>query len=251
MNNKTIYVPNKHDKMEVVFNQFFGLGDIIFIEPLYRMYHELEYRVVAPVNDEYYWIKDYIPYVDFRKKSEFKYSYETVEQPDDGRLHLPTRFSHPLYRGHDLHYGDDRGNWMRDKYLYLGLDEWMWKTMKWERKAQRENDLFSQLGIKGEYNLINEHFGGTFERVAINPNNGLQNVYVERVGNFTLLDWALVIEMASNIYVVDSSIVWPIEVLDTRAKELHIYPRYPFLEDVNYFKDQFTKNWIFHDSTTL
>lgn len=246
------YQPNWHNKKEVVINQFFGLGDLLFIEPIFRHYHNLGYQVYVPVNDEYYWLMHYIKYVHFRKKSEFPYSYETVEQPDDGRLHIPLRFAHPLLRGHDLHYGDDRENWMRDKYLFLGLPENLWRMMTFVRNAEKEKQLFDQLGIKeeGNYNFINENWGGTFEKVPINPDNGLQDIRMRHIPGFTMLDWLMVIELARNVYTVETSIMYLIEALTLNVyDQLHLYPRYPALDNVNYIKSYMQKNWVFHDSS--
>jgi hypothetical protein len=236
---------------QVVINQAASLGDILFIEPIYRHYHEQGYTVIAPVNDDLYWIREYIPYVIFRKKSQFKYSYETVEQPEDGRLHLPLRFAHPLLRGYDLHYGDERENWMRDKYLYLGLDENLWRTMQFARNKEKEDLLFVKLGIEGEYNFVNEHFGGSFEKVPITINNDLPCVHLKKMDGFTLLDWLGVIEKATNIYTVETSIMWVIEALPMAAKEFNLYPRYPFLEHTKYITSYLQKNWKQHEITNL
>lgn len=238
-------------KKEVVINQFFELGDILFIEPIYRDFYYQGYDVIAPVNKEYLWVQDYIPYVQFKNKEEFPYNYEQVEQPEDGRLHIPLRFAHPLYRGYELHYGDDRTNWMCDKYLYLGLNKDLWRTMQFDRKRGREEELFKKLYVGEEYNLVNEHFGGSFERVPLTINNNLPCVYMKRVEDYTLLDWLKVVENATNIYTIETSLIYLIESFKTTAKELHIYPRYPFLENVDYIKPYLNKNWICHDSTNL
>lgn len=229
---------------KVIINQFFGLGDILFIEPIYRHFHNQGYKVIAPVEDELYWIMHYINYVHFKKKSEFEYDYESIEQRQEGdTLHIPLRFAHPLYRGLEPHDGSQRENWMCDKYLYLGLDKDLWRTLKWDR-SDKEDSLYRMLGIKGKYNLINENFGGGFQKLEIDPNNDLPNVYVNKIDEFTLLDWAKVIENATNIYTVETSIIYMIEVLKTKAKELIMYPRFPYLENVDYIKGYLNKNWI-------
>ena len=166
---------------KVIINQYRFLGDIIFIEPIFRYFHNKGHQVIVPVDTEYLWLQQYIPYVQFIDKATFPYNYEGVEQANDGNIHLPLRFAHPLYRGYDdLHYGDDRKNWMRDKYLYLGFDEYFWRTIQWERNRINEEMLFilkCRAGkITGPYNLINQHFGGTHEKVEIIPDNDLPNV---------------------------------------------------------------------------
>lgn len=247
-----IFLPNEHNRMEVVINQFAGLGDILFIEPIYRWWHGLGYSVIAPVNPDILWVQEYIPYVKFVDKNGFDYNPEVVEQKKDGRLHVPLRFANPLYRGFDdLHYGDDRKNWMGDKYLYLGLEVDMWRTMNFERNLGNEYALYDKLGITGPYNLVNEHFGGSFERVEIKPDNGLQDVYLRKIDNFSLIDWLKVIENAENIYTVETSIMWLIEAFKTKAVGLHLYPRFPWLEDTKYIRSYLYKNWIFHDKTEV
>lgn len=239
----------KYEKKEVVINQFFGLGDILFIEPIYRYYHDRGFKVIAPVLKKYLWIQEYIDYVEFKEKETYTYSYETVEQAEDGRLHVPLRFAHPLYRGYsDLHSGE-RKNWMRDKYLYLGMDEFKYKEFKWTRN-ERENELVKLLNLPEKYNFVNEFWGESYEKVTITRLNDLRNVYMRKIEGFTMLDWAKVIEGASNIFTVETSVVWMIEALETQG-ELHLYPRYPALDDLSYFEGQLTKNWVFHDKTNL
>ncbi len=248
-----LFVPNDNDGKECVINQGGGgLGDQLFVEPIFRHYHDIGYQVVSPTQKQYLWLQEYIPYVQFKDKETYKYNCEVVEQPNDGRLHVPLRFANPLYRGFaDLHYGDDRKNWMRDKYLFLGLDEWKWSEMKWERKMDKEEQLFKSLGIEGEYNLVNQNWGGSFEKTNINPSNGLQSINVKKIDGFTMLDWGMVIENASTIHTVETAFVWPIEILNTKATELNMYPRYPPLENLNYFEGQLIKKWKLHDITSL
>ena len=50
--------------MKAIFNQFFGIGDILFIEPIMRRFFQQGYEVVLPVLEKYYdcrivdWMKD-------------------------------------------------------------------------------------------------------------------------------------------------------------------------------------------------
>lgn len=268
------YIENEHTKKEVVFNQTAGLGDVLFIEPIYRHYFDKGYKVIAPVNDDIIWIQEYIPYVEFYKKSQFKYSYETVEQPNDGRLHLPTRFSHPLLRSYDLHYGDQRQFWMPDKYEYLGLPVDLWRTLKFERNKEREQALFDLVvGNKDDpYDFINPYFGGSFEKVNISKINVIKaelkrnesgdlimdshldmslwrNIEMQKIEGFTMLDWGMVIEEAETIHTVETSLLYYVESLKFSG-EKHLYPRYPFMDNCEYMNTILT-DWIFHDKNDL
>lgn len=237
--------------MTVVINQFFGLGDILFIEPIYRHYHNRGFKVVAPVNPEHLWIQEYIPYVEFVDVNTYPYDKESPIQKEDGKMHIALRFAHPLLRGYDLHYGDDRAHWMPDKYEYLGLPVDLWRTLSFKRNFERENELFDLLQLDGrKYNFINEYFGGSFERVNFNlpkfPIVGLQ-----KINGFTMLDWGKVIENAENIYTVETSIIYYIESLKIKAKEKHLYPRLPWLGNCEYMRLTLGGSWIYHDENNM
>lgn len=240
--------------MKVIINQFAGLGDVLFIEPIYRHFHNLGYEVIAPVNSDILWIQEYIPYVEFKNKEGFKYDYESPTQKNDGNLHIPMRFAHPLLRGYDLHYGDDRANWMPDKYTFNNLPVELWKTLSFARNEKRENEVFQAM-VKGfgyeRYNFINNSFGGSFEQVNIKVDNGLPNVYLEKLQGYTLLDWGKVIEGAENIHTVETSVIYYIESLKTIAKEFHLYPRFPWLEHVDYMRGLLGEKWIYHTKDDL
>ena len=64
---------------KIIVNQTWGLGDILFIEPLYRYLDSLGLKVIAPVQDGYIWLNQHIKYVDFIKSSEFNIDYERFD----------------------------------------------------------------------------------------------------------------------------------------------------------------------------
>lgn len=234
--------------MNVIINQFFGLGDILFIEPIYRHYLNRGFTVVAPILPEYLWIQEYIPYVEFKNKDTFRYRYEQVDQPKDGNMHVPLRFAHPLLRGYDLHYGDDRAHWMPDKYEYLGLPVELWKTLSFKRNLDREKKLIDLLNLPEKFNFVNNTYGGSFEKISITVPD-FPVVELRKIDGFTLLDWGGVIERAEKIYTVETSIIYYIESLNTTA-ERHLYPRLPWLENVEYMSE-LLPNWIRHDKDSI
>jgi hypothetical protein len=67
-----------------------------------------------------------------------------------------------------------------------------------------------------------------------------------------LLDWLLIIEQAENIYTAETSLIWLVEAMATIAKEIHLYPRYPFMDNAEYIHSYLQKpNWIFHTKDDL
>lgn len=240
------------ENKEVIINQFFGLGDILFIEPIYRWFHEQGYKVIAPVEDHYYWIMYYIQYVHFKKKSEFPMDYEYFGYTNmNGAEYIPLRFSTPLLRKTDPHSGDYKEHFMVDKYRLLGLPEDLWKTLTWTRNPQKEDALFKMLGLKegDKYNLINENFGGGFQNIKIDVKGN--NVYLSNIKDFTLLDWAKVIEYADKIYTVETSLVYMVEALPIRAREIHMYPRAPWEDTCKGVKEFISKKWKLHEKGNI
>jgi hypothetical protein len=271
--------------MIVVINQFFALGDILFIEPIYRHYHNRGFKVVAPVNPEHLWIAEYIPYVEFVDVNTYPFDKESPTQKEDGKIHIALRFAHPLLRGHALHFGDERHLWMPDKYEYLGLPVDLWRTLSFKRNEERENALFNLLELEGkEYDFVNENFGGSFEKVNISKRHttviprdeidesvfikfegeevaaigGVKtstslypSVHLRKIEGFTMLDWGKVIENAENIYTVETSVIYYIESLKTKAKEKHLYPRLPWLGNCEYMRLALGDSWEYHDENNM
>lgn len=235
----------------IILNQTFGLGDVIFCEPIARHFYEQGYVVIWPIEDSYFWINEYIPYVHFRKKSEFKMDYEqcNLDYTYKGIKVHPLRFSHPLLRDLPPHYGDLRQFWMPDKYEYLGLPVELWKTLSFKRNDEREQSLYNMINLPNKYNFINNNFGGSFERVEIATSNGLPNVYMKKIEGFTMLDWGMVIENAAEVHTVETSLLYYVESLNFKGDK-HLYPRYPWMDSCEYMNTILT-DWIFHDKNDL
>ena len=107
--------------------------------------------------------------------------------------------------------------------------KWKDKAM-WQRDANKENDLIKRLKINDgeEYNLINNHFRTNNTGVTdIKINNGQRNIELAILPGFSLFDWAKVIENATEIHTVSTSIIYILELLQLKAKHVGIYPRKP------------------------
>ena len=225
----------------VVFNQYFGLGDILFIEPIIRQYFKNGYHVVLPVTPSLLNLQPYFPYIQFVNKDEYDIDYEEQRIIDTGNtIILPMRFSMEFLNG-------TLKDTMRNKYAMLGIDLEQWRTLTWMRHRYKEEELKNRLGITGEYNLVNMNFH-TFKskRREIKVNNGLRNVEMTFINGYTLLDWASIIESATTIHTVSTSILYMIETSKTSARELHIYSRNVNGDDFKQVDYLFGKKWIIH-----
>lgn len=119
---------------------------------------------------------------------------------------------------------------MESKYLWANMDYREWKQQAmWKRDEQKENELFESLGChQGEYNLVNCIFGSYSQlRRDIQVDNGLRNIHMTTIEPYSIFDYAKVIENASTINVVSSSILYLLELLELKAEVIDLYCRTP------------------------
>ena len=139
----------------------------------------------------------------------------------DNHIVLPMRWSKEFFESH-------LNDTMKNKYRMVGIDLEEWRKLTWLRHRWRESRLMELLGIKqGEkFNLINCNFYSFENRtINLNINNKLKNIEMKFIPTFNLLDWVGIIEEAENIYSVNTSIIFLLEVLELKAKEIHLYSR--------------------------
>lgn len=224
--------------MKVIINQPFGIGDILFLSPLVAQL-DVEH-IIWPVNDHYYWIKDYI-YIDnliFIKSSEFNLlNYE-------GYVEVPLQYAYSL-----IPHADDC---MQAKYMLLNADQELWRTISFNRNQEKESKLKQYLNIlpNDEFIFINNHFAGPEYnyKVDIKLKTNLRIVYQEYIEGFTLLDWCGVLEQAKEIHTVSTSLFFVIESLNLKNTPLHLYPRKPLDIDMSPIKSLLNnKKWICHE----
>lgn len=204
--------------------QRFGIGDVIFSMTAIRLLGD---KVLWPVMPYYVEaLNRAYPDIHF-----IDYTLMNINWMDSGEKHFQDATIIPLaWQDSPLR------ECMKKKYGYFGLDWTMWKeNAKWERSSMRENQLYDQLNIKGPFNLISNRYGNDVNSnqpsphslAFREPDNGLQNVHMSMIPGFSLFDWAKVIEQAENIYIVSTSTIYLLELLQLKAKEIHIHIRKP------------------------
>jgi hypothetical protein len=210
-----------------IFNQFRGLGDIFFIIPICKHYVNLGYKVVIPVDSQFVEIQKNFPELTIVDKNSVNINYENRDfYEDDEKLIIPIRWANNILNNGDVI------NVMHDKYRLVNLPFEMWRTLSWKRDVEAEQKLFNLLGLKeGEkYNLIN-NFATSRVVSNINVENDNKNIYMFISDEFNILDWTKVIEQATEIHTVCTSLVILIEVL--KCGDLHLWPGGgPFLSNV-------------------
>jgi hypothetical protein len=216
--------------MRYIFNQFQGLGDILFCEPIAKHYYNNgENEIIWPIAGDFLWLQEYFPYINFVNWQEFNFPYESTYhgQVTENEFHVPLRFANPIVRNLHPHDYSDQFHTMIDKYRMVNLPLDMWKTMTWIRNTQREDELYNMLVHDTNYILVNNMWSDGVLNIQINNPDNHQVVYMNRVSGYTMLDWAKVIENADQIYTVSTSNLFLIETLSIKATDVYIYPRLP------------------------
>lgn len=234
---------NPKYRKKVIFNQFFGVGDILFIEPIIRKFFQEGHEVILPVLPKFLDLQPYFPYIKFVDMNQLNIDYDSkVIVNTEEHTIIPLRWGKEFFNGT---YNDT----MRNKYRMVNMELSEFRNLKWLRHRVKENELLRLLGIQeGEkYNLINKNFhtflNGT---VKIDVKNNYKNVYMNIIKDFTLLDWASVIENATEIHSVNTSILFLLESLDLKAENIHLYGRNDGGSEFPKTTYLHSKNYILH-----
>lgn len=229
--------------------QAFGLGDIIFTISLVRKFIAQNYTIEWPVMDCFidglsFSYPD-IHFIPVSTVSNAIMNNLTMGIVDD-ILNMPIRFSAEIMK---VKYKDV----MRAKYDMYDLDWCKWKEQgMFRRNHEKEQQLHHALvprenGCYIPYNLINCNFRSNGSgKIKIDPKNGLHNVYINFQEGYSLFDYSYLIENATEIHTVSTSIIYVLELL-TLDVPIHIYKRTPDENNHDNYSYIFeSHNYIFH-----
>lgn len=235
--------------------QRWGLGDIIFCQALAKYWIDNGDTVIWGVEPHFLegLIRAY-PQCIFLDKRILNIDYECkTHKPFADGIIEPIRWSDSIM---NVPYSQV----MSSKYSMYGIDFRTWRDVMYERSQMREVTLreimFSkiheqckQLGLtEYTYNLISPYYGsGSQFKANIEPDNGLPNIYMSSIPGYSLFDWSLLLEHATEIHAVSSSIIYLLELLNFTGKA-HLYPREKiepktWYENISYL---LTKNYVIH-----
>ena len=237
-----------------------GLGDILFLQKICKLYIKKGYRIIFPVIYEYEWLNNYIDGVEF-------ISWEDKEKKLTHSDKLPDNIIFPYKEKYDpfsdhiftdefvfiIGFKTPEGRVMDFKYNNIGLpfDDWS-EYLTFNRDKSKEDNLFYNiLGLKDgeEYVFVNRNYQ---MRPNILTHNGISNNpahYNKKVvemgiyDGFTIFDWCKVIENASEIHMIETSLNYVLESKEMRNKltsNLNLYHRYGSFHEVRHL---FKLNW--------
>jgi len=227
---------------QLIFNQFRGLGDILFLVPLCRALMQEGNSVLWPIVAEYMSIAKHFPDINFVPKEALNLPYESrgIFQTPRGKL-LPYRFAMEIM-------GRSMRDCMRSKYEIYGHSIDMWRSLTFKRFDAKERELMKILNIDKPYQIVNRCFGEASRSMTITPqlNPDLQVIEMTTINGFSLIDWCSVIENASEIHTANTSLLYLLEILDLKMP-IHFYKRGLWGEAAYEHTDYlYTKPYILH-----
>jgi len=227
-----------------------GLGDIFFCMKIASTIKENGGKVIWPVYDTISYVKDYLKdgeiYVSINEfqtnEKYFKYhiAYNSnYALPTDDFEYIPLQSADSIYTNEKI---------MDSKYKLVDLDFSDWYDyFEFSRNIEKENHLFYdvlKLQDSDEYTFLNRNYGTPPYSKVFSIDISLFNNVIEMFisEEFSVFDWCKVIERASSIVMIDSSLNYIIEKLNLRTSCLYLYVRsgYFTYHQINHL---FKKSW--------
>lgn len=204
--------------------QHFGIGDVIFSQTAIRNQYGGE-DILWPVLPGYVeGLNKAYPDISFVDSTGYGEMLNIKEFTDYKSYQIvPLRWSYDIIKV-------PFWQCMMSKYMLFGLNWETWKEKAFWHRTDKEDNLFNELGLQdgNPYALINTTFGSDFQgRVNIKIPRGVKVVTMRQMSGYSLFDWARVIQRASVIHTVSTSIIYMLEMLDIDATAVHIYIRRP------------------------
>lgn len=227
---KSIDFVDKEPNKKVIL-QPFGLGDIIFCQTIA---HKLG-DVIWPVLPQFYeQVKRAYPAINFTTISPVPLDIRSFKSVN-GYDVIPIRFSDTIQR---VPYRLV----MRAKYDMLGMDYRSWKDFAgFERDLEKEKELARIVGADGNHKVVNRTFTRDNRALDISVGDAIEMRPIE---GFSLFDWSSVLETATEIDTVSTSVLFTLSLLQLRCKP-RVYVRKPLEKNHQNYDYIFGNSFIY------
>lgn len=182
------------------------LGDIIICLPIAKFYFDRGYEIIWPILNSYYSIFRDVTYVNFINlncdilDSVYK-SLEVFSEYDCEIIDLS--FGFPGSSASKYHYNTDFAtNFVEAKYKLANVplsERW---NLKYNRNHKKELELYNKIIKNKQYILVHED-SSQGNHICFNGNEFIK---LKQIEDYTIFNWMKIIENASAIYCVDSSL---------------------------------------------
>lgn len=213
----------------VLFKQPAGLGDILFCQKMGKLLAAKGCRVMWPVSEVY---KDILPYINghgieyINIIDEFEYKDIYTSCP---KCHSIQHSQDCIVVCTDGCFNDD--GVLKPKYELVGLDWSDWSNyLTFNRNNEKEKHLFYnvlELQDNEKFSLVNDFMCTPPETRKLNLDVNLKyrRVDVRFIDDYSLFDWLLVAEKASEIFMEGSAFTYMLEKTTLQAETLGLFSR--------------------------
>ena len=187
------------------------VGDILIVLPIAKHYHDLGHKVYWIVPEKYRPMFDYIDYV------------TVVDEAVEGSRIIDLSFG--INQQSDVHKlwmkrRNSLDSFVTLKYELAGVPIEKLRKLEYNRNLQKEIELWDMVYPRDNYILV--HSGSDYGR-TINIDSDLV-VDFYPIEGYTIFDWRKVIENASEIHCIDSSLANFVDSIPDLTAELFYYP---------------------------
>lgn len=223
--------------MKILINQPWGIGDIIFCMTIARRWIKEGHSILWPVLPQFVsQLQRAYPDITFCDWRNVKADYNRRDEHDWNNYRVvPLRWNVEIM---NVPYH----RCMETKYTMFNLDFKGWKELAMWNRTEKEDELFAWANRK-PYRVINRTFGSD-GKMEVEIESRSSDIIMMPSNKYSLFDWAKVLENATEIHTVSTSILYLLEILDINCP-IHLYPRPtdPHFKQVDYL---FTKPYILH-----
>jgi hypothetical protein len=231
-----------------------GLGDILFLQKFAHYQINKGYEIWWPVVSEFEWLNNYIPNINFVSWGDTDRKLTGPPLPDHVNFpykdqYLPQKqnyFSNEFIFFNGFSHIPHGRKIMAFKYEMVGLDYSDWsKYLIFNRNIDKEKQLFYdvlKLSDNEPYVFINKKFMmrpyvSTMDRISSDPNHYKKRVVeLDILKGFSMFDWSMVLEKASEIHMIETALNYIIESsqLTLTANTMNLYSRINNFSEVDY-----------------
>jgi hypothetical protein len=198
-----------------IFNCPKSLRTILFSEPIARYYKELGYKIIWPVSHNLTDFNKHSDYITFINTNYINTDNSKNFVNKKGILEIPIQYAHTIIEG--------ESDYLKSIYKLWDMSVSTYKSSSWIRDKESESKLFTNiLGLDEDekFNLVNEYYHNDFgNKASLEFDKNIKTIYMEKISNFTILDWSKVAEKAQNIYTVNNSFSTWLQFLNLSGKK--------------------------------
>lgn len=223
-----------------------GFGDLMWMQKIAHHFRDQGYEIVWPIVHEYYWLKDYIPWINWVSWNDNDSKLTHLDKlPDSVTFPFKEKYIYtaPCEFTDEFVYINGwlppQGLVMQFKYESAKIDWLNWQDyVIFNRNKEKENSLFYDiLNLKDgqQYCFINRNYQMRPEILHypyISNDPAVYKMPVVEMGispDYTLFDWLKVIENAKSIHMIETSLNYIMEsplVRNNFTTDLNLYSRH-------------------------